>query len=118
MKIIIVDDNIDVTVIFKELLKIMGHEVIAIAYNGEEAIQFIKENNPKFDIVLMDNRIPKIDGLTATKEILKLIPDSKIIFLSADYSIKNEALKIGALDFLEKPIDYKELSNCLSKYSK
>jgi len=117
MKFIIVDDNNAIIFLFTEILKELGHEVVATASNGKIAIKLIEENQIYFDIILMDNRMPVMDGLTATKEILKINPKNKIIFLSADYSIRDKALEIGALDFIEKPIDFNQFSDRLAKYT-
>ena len=57
--------------------------------------------NPK--VILMDHRMPKKNGIDASKEILKIDKNVKIIFTTADISIKEEALSIGAFSFKDKP---------------
>jgi two-component system chemotaxis response regulator CheY len=94
-----------------------GHEIVAKAYNGEEAIEIFKNLQDNPDIILMDHRMPLKNGLETTKAILNINPNSKIIFISADYTVRIEALKIGAIDFLEKPVDFTTLIAMVEKYS-
>ena len=65
----------------------------------------------------MDHRMPIKNGVEATKEILKINPNIKIIILSADYSIKEIVMKAGAVDFLEKPFDFNTLFRLIEKYT-
>ena len=103
--------------LFEQFLVIEGHEVVSKAYNGEEAIDIFKQMSIKPDIILMDHRMPAKNGLETTQEILSINSDSKIIFVSADYTVKEKALEVGAIDFLEKPIDLNTLLTMIEKYS-
>ena len=96
---------------------IKGHVVTAKAYDGEEAVSLFKNLSNKPDIILMDHRMPIKNGLETTKELLEIDPQSKIIFVSADYTVRNQAFEIGAIDFLEKPIDLDTLVSLINKYS-
>ncbi len=86
-----------------------GYRVIGEAKNGEEAVSLFISFPKKPDIVLMDHRMPIKNGIEATKQILKINSKSKIIFTSADNSIKQEALSIGARSFLDKPFSITDL---------
>jgi len=97
--------------------------IISQAANGYEALK-LAENN-RYDLILMDLRMPKMDGIEATKKIRK-IEESKnyhrtpIIALTAS-AIKEEeirSLEAGMDDFLSKPVDEKKLINCFRKYLK
>ena len=59
--------------------------------------------------------MPVKNGLDTTIEILAINPDAKIIFISADYTVREKALKAGAIAFLEKPIDFNTLFNIIEK---
>lgn len=87
-----------------------GHEVVAKAYDGEQAIKIYRDFQDFPDIVLMDHRMPKKDGLTVTKEILTINPKCKIVFISADLSAKDQASEMGVSSFLVKPISIMDLS--------
>lgn len=101
-------------------MRIKGHSVVARAFNGEEAVEIYKKlvKNPETrpDIVLMDHRMPKKDGLTTTKEILTINPNCTIIFISADSEIKRKVLEINCT-FLEKPIDFRSLLERIASHS-
>jgi len=116
--IFLVDDDSSIMILFEKFLTVLGHEIVAKAYNGEEAVNLFHEFRKVPDIILMDHRMPIKDGITAAKEILELNNDCKIIFLSADYSIKDKALALGAKYFLEKPFKLDKLSQIIEKASK
>lgn len=97
-------------------MKLEGHEIVGRAINGEEALEIYKNFQNSPDIILMDHRMPLKDGLETTKEILAINPHCKIVFVSADYSIRDRALEVGAIDFLEKPIDFATLYRIIEKY--
>ncbi|QUH25954.1 response regulator transcription factor [Serpentinicella alkaliphila] len=103
MKIIIVDDDILVSSSLKTIIESNdGFEVLAVANSGEDAIKLYKEHHP--EILLMDIRMGKINGLEAAAEILNTFPDAKVLFLTTfaddEYIIK--ALKIGAKGYILK----------------
>ena len=115
--IFIIDDDLDIVLLFEKYLVLKGHEIVAKAYNGEEAIETFKKLQYKPDIIIMDHRMPLKNGLETTKEILSLGFDTKIIFVSADYTARTNALKIGAIDFLDKPVDLNSLIKMIEKYT-
>lgn len=86
-----------------------GFQIIGVAKNGQEAVDKFKLFSEKPDIIIMDHRMPIKSGIDATKEIISLGKNPKIIFASADKTVREEALSIGAVGFIEKPFDFKEL---------
>jgi len=60
--------------------------------------------------------MPSKDGVEVTEEILSINPNNKIIFVSADYTVRDKALEVGAIDFLEKPIDFNTLFRIIKKH--
>ena len=115
--IFLIDDDSSIMKLFEKFLTVLGHEIVAKAYNGEEAVKLFHEFRNIPDLILMDHRMPIKDGLTAAKEILNFNSNSKIIFLSADFTIKDEALALGAKYFLEKPFKLDKLSQIIEKVS-
>ena len=106
----------DIVTLFEQFLKLEGHEIVAKAFNGEEALEIYRSFQNAPDIILMDHRMPSKDGLEVTEEILTINPNCKIIFVSADYSVRDKAIDVGAIDFLEKPIDFTALFRTIEKH--
>ncbi|MBN1800453.1 MAG: response regulator [Candidatus Lokiarchaeota archaeon] len=111
VSIFIVEDDISLQNLYRMLFTSTGHNVLDIANNGMDAVEKFKAFNKKPEIIIMDHRMPIKNGIEATKEILKLHHNVKIIFASADISIREEALSIGATLFIEKPFDIQEVLN-------
>lgn len=105
MKVFIVEDEHNLQFLYKQILTRKGIEILDCAHNGEEAVSKFRDFSVKPDIILMDHRMPIKNGIEASKEILLLNNKTKIIFVSGDDSVKEEALSIGAIAFLNKPID-------------
>jgi two-component system chemotaxis response regulator CheY len=95
--------------LYEELLEAYGFEVVGVAKNGEEAVTKYKSFSIKPDVIIMDHRMPIKTGIEAMEEILAFDKNAKIIFASADETVKQVALSIGALIFEEKPFDNKTL---------
>ena len=90
-------------------------EVVAIASNGLQAVQFAKEHRP--DIVLLDINMPEMDGLTAYREIAKVYPEIGCIIISAekDAATFRTAISIGVQEYLIKPFTGDELEDAIGK---
>jgi DNA-binding NarL/FixJ family response regulator len=101
VKILIADDQKHARNGLKALLRVsMPHSEILEAANGREAQVLAEEHGP--DLVLMDVRMPEVDGLAATRWIRARVPQAKILVLSLDESLWNEALAAGADGFVSK----------------
>ena len=109
VSVLVVDDEISLELLYTEILRANGFEFAGFARNGEEAISMYKSLLVKPDIILMDYRMPIKNGIDTSKEILEIDNQSKIIFLSADMSIKDEALSLGIISFIDKPFTIKNL---------
>ena len=100
--ILIVEDDLSILKLYKMMLEMEGFDTFT-ANNGEKAVNMFKSFNKKPNIVLMDHRMPIKNGIEAAKEILTIDYDAKIIFISAEPSVKTKALSIGAIKFIKKP---------------
>ena len=107
--VFIVDDEPMLHELYGAILEMDGHEIVANAYNGDEAVEIWSRMDDPPDIIIMDHRMPNKDGVETTKEILKINPNTKIIFASADAAVRNDALKSGARSFLSKPFAMTDL---------
>ena len=118
-KILVVDDNKLNVKVAEKLLKPYNMNIVSV-YSGYEAIDLIKKKE-KFDLILLDQMMPGIDGTTTLNELKKIdgfnIP---VIALTADAIVgkKEEYLGAGFNDYLAKPINNDELYNLLKKYLK
>ena len=90
-------------------------QVIGIASGGLEAVQKAEELRP--DLVLMDVGLPKLNGIEAARQILKIMPNSKILFLSQnlDPDVARSALAAGAKGYVTKSDAHKELLTAVMK---
>ncbi len=109
VKIFIVDDDQSLQRLYTLILQESGFEVIDTAFNGKIAVEKCNNFQEKPDIILMDHRMPIKNGLDAMIEILQINDHEQIIFASADITIKDEALSLGACAFLDKPFNMKKL---------
>jgi YesN/AraC family two-component response regulator len=90
-------------------------EVVAIAANGTQAVQYAAEQHP--DIVLLDINMPEMDGLTAYREIAKVYPETGCIIISAekDASTFRNAISVGVQEYLVKPFTVEELEAAVTR---
>lgn len=112
-KIIIIDDDELITMSLKMILQADNEfEVVAEGHDGSEALTLYEEMKP--DIILMDIRMPKLNGLEAAKEVLAKYKDAVILLLTtfSDEEYIVQALKIGVRGYLLKQ-DYKALPESL-----
>lgn len=112
-KIIIIDDDELITMSLKMILQADNEfEVVAEGHDGSEALPLYEEMKP--DIILMDIRMPKMNGLEAAKEVLAKYKDAVILLLTtfSDEEYIVQALKIGVRGYLLKQ-DYKALPESL-----
>lgn len=102
MKIIIIDDDYLVVNSLKTIITANAIEVVAVGYNGLEAINLFENYNP--DIILMDIRMEKLNGIDATKEILKIDPNAKILLITTfqDDEYIAAALSLGCKGYILK----------------
>jgi CheY-like chemotaxis protein len=115
VSIFIVEDDESLLNLYKKALSLNGHNVVACAKDGEEAINTYKNLDKKPDIILMDHRMPVKSGLEAAREILAIDDDVNIIFASADKSVKEEALSLGIKSFKDKPFTLDRLFKNIEK---
>ncbi|MHB1380653.1 MAG: sigma-54-dependent transcriptional regulator [Thermoleophilia bacterium] len=112
--VMIVDDEKNMRFVIRRALAAAGYEVTEAA-SGEEALESFDRESP--DLVLLDQRMPGIDGITTLAEIRKLRPDIPVIMLTAHGSVADAvvAMKAGATDYLTKPFDVDELKLSVEK---
>ncbi len=114
--VLIVEDDEDNRELLRVLLEIWNYRVVE-AVNGIEALNLAEQVSP--DLILMDVKLPLLDGLEATREIRKSanIGSVPIVFLSgcAEAKFRNAANEVGANAYLVKPLDYDNLQTTIAE---
>lgn len=107
-RILIVDDEKNIRLTVAQALEPLAYEV-ATAVDGKDALHQLKEQ--EFNLILLDLRMPGMDGLEVLRRAVETQPDIQIIIISAHGTVENavEAMKLGAVDFLQKPFTPQEL---------
>ncbi|MBR4327758.1 MAG: sigma-54-dependent Fis family transcriptional regulator [Bacteroidales bacterium] len=107
-KVLIIDDERAIRNTLKDILSFENHEV-TLAQDGVEGIELVKNN--KFDIILCDIKMPKMDGIEVLEQLMQMGVESPIVMISGHGTLETavEAIKKGAYDFIEKPLDLNRL---------
>jgi len=108
-RVLLVDDEKD----FVEMLSLRLKEVeekVAVAYSGKECLETLK--NKEIDVVILDIKMPGMDGMETLREIKKRFPLVEVIMLTGHGSTETavEGMKMGAFDYLMKPADFDDLT--------
>ncbi len=103
-KILIIDDERSIRNSIKDILEFEGYDVL-LAKDGLEGIIAAKTENP--DVVFCDIKMPKMEGIEVLEKIKKIAPQMPVIMISGHGTIETaiETIKMGAYDFIEKPLD-------------
>ena len=114
LRILLADDDAALRRIIQFKLKQRGYEVIATA-DGEEALSVLCKG--RFDLLLSDMKMPKLNGLELLKEAKKVQPDIEVILITAYAAVSQavEAVKLGAFDYLTKPFEDDQLFVTIEK---
>jgi DNA-binding NarL/FixJ family response regulator len=114
MRVIVADDDPFARRMIKESLQRAGIVVVAEAHNGQQAVELALFYRP--DVVLMDVVMPELDGVSATRRIVKDVPDQLIVMLTS--SDEDEmgfvGLRAGAVGYLSKDVDVDKLPQALA----
>ena len=107
-RILVVDDNEEFCRNMTDILELKDYEVVT-AYDGFKALELVKQNG--FDLVLMDVKMPVMDGVETFKKVKKIAPDTPVIMVTAFVveDLIREALREGAFGSLKKPLDFDEI---------
>ncbi len=111
-RVLVVDDEPDAVELLQEFLTAKGYEVLA-ASNGEDAVRTVKEERPH--LILLDVRMPKMNGLEVLKQVWEIDHEVGVIMVTAvnEEETGREALKLGAFDYITKPLDFNYLERSL-----
>jgi DNA-binding response OmpR family regulator len=111
-RVLVVDDEPNARELLSEFLTAKGYEVLT-ASDGEEALCKVKDEPPH--LILLDVRMPKMNGLEVLKQVREIDHEVGVIMVTAvnEEETGRQALKLGAFDYITKPMDFQYLERCL-----
>ncbi len=117
IQVLIVDDEKDFAETLKERLTVREFDAESV-YEGSDAID--KVNNFDYDVVILDVQLPGISGIDILREIKRIKPLTEVIMLTGHATVQTaiEGMKLGAFDFLLKPVDTEDLNKKLTEARK
>jgi DNA-binding response OmpR family regulator len=112
--VLIVDDEKNIRLTLSQALEVLEVETDT-AVNGEEALAKLKEK--EFCLILLDLKMPGMDGMEVLRRVREIRPDIRVIILTAYGTIESavEAMKLGAADFIQKPFSAEEIRELVSR---
>ncbi len=113
-KILVVDDNEEFCQNVADILEQEDYTVVT-AYDGFKGLELVMQD--RFDLVLMDIRMPVMDGVQTFKKIKEIAPDTPVIMVTA-FAVEDlirEALREGAFGALKKPVDFDKLFKLIER---
>ncbi|MGN0692484.1 MAG: response regulator [Oscillospiraceae bacterium] len=118
MTVLICDDSLLARKKMVTFIKSLGVGTVVEAGDGEASVNMYKNHLP--DVTFMDIVMPKVNGVDALKQILKINPDAKVIMASSVGTQENlkEAITAGAYDFLQKPLEENQVRSIIEKLAK
>jgi two-component system, OmpR family, response regulator len=107
-KILLVDDEVAFANNIAKLISKRGYDIITV-HNGESAVKAVAEND--FDVIVLDLKMPGMDGMAALKLIKGKKPEVEVIILTGHGSFESgiDGIQLGAFDFIMKPVRFEDL---------
>mgnify|MGYP001309503136 FL=1 len=113
-RILLVDDEVAFANNLLKLLSKRGYDAVVV-YNGADAVNMVGEK--EFDVIILDMKMPGMDGIATLKEIKKKVPLVEVVILTGHGSVESgiEGMQLGAFDFLMKPVSIDDLQEKVSE---
>lgn len=117
-RVVIVDDNEDITSVVSDILEIGGFNVVGIGHDGKEAVSLYRKHKPNF--IFLDVTMPIMDGIQALKEIKKENSKANVIMITADdgTGVIQELKKLNATAIIVKPFKIEVIFETIKNISK
>jgi len=115
--ILLVENDIDLIQVYKEILELHEFDV-QTAFNGKEEVEKFKQTKPS--LVIMDGDMPVLNGFEAFKQIKEIDKNANVVIVTAftEFELKSqEAVKLGLIKVISKPLGVDELLNLAKKYT-
>ncbi len=113
---LVVEDTPDARATIVDMLRVAGLKVLE-AVDGQRALELMETSGPLVDVVLMDYKMPRMNGVEATQQIRRNFPDLPVLFVSAwdEPEMKRAAFEAGAAEYLVAPVGYDQLVEAISR---
>jgi CheY-like chemotaxis protein/transcriptional regulator with XRE-family HTH domain len=113
---LVVDDTPDARATLVTMLRVAGLKVLEAA-DGQSALELMETSGALVDVVIMDYKMPRMNGVEATRQIRKRFPDLHVLFVSAwdEPEMKKAAFEAGAVEYLVAPVGYDQLVEAVSQ---
>lgn len=115
-RVVIVDDNIDITGVFADIFEVTGNKVVGIGHDGRDALELFLKHKP--DFIFIDVMMPVMNGIEALKAIKENEPNAKVIMVTADNSTNTikDLEKLNATAIIFKPFKIEDIINVIKKF--
>ncbi len=115
-RVVIVDDNLDITGVFADIFELTGNKVVGIGHDGKDAVELFLKHKP--DFIFIDVMMPKMNGIDALKAIKENNPNAKVIMVTADNSTNTikEIEKLDATAIIFKPFKIEDVMKVIEKF--
>ncbi|MHA1127010.1 MAG: response regulator [Candidatus Heimdallarchaeota archaeon] len=109
IKIMIVEDDPLIRQLYETVLKKKGYDVVAVASDGAQAVTMYHDLDDKPDLIILDFRMPKMNGLQVSQEILAENATTEILMISGDPTFDRKAVISRGINFMQKPVEINEI---------
>ncbi|UCC92925.1 MAG: response regulator [Thermoplasmata archaeon] len=113
-RLLVVDDEEIIHRLLREGLQRHGITDVLFARDGLEALEAMEGADPAVDAVILDHRMPKMDGLTVAGHMRERWPEAQVIFFTADLEAAEKARELGLFEVLVKPVSLQIIFNTIS----
>jgi len=103
LSIFVVEDEKAFVHVYDAIFRLAGFQLADWAFSGEEAVEKYRSRIKNPDLIIMDHRLPGMNGVETMRELIKMDPSAKVLFVSADEKAKKMSLDNGAIAFILKP---------------
>ena len=108
-RVLIADDSASIRILLKDVLTMENYDIVGEAVDGADALEKYEQLQP--DVLLLDLAMPKMSGLEVLQQLQPKYPQMKVIVITANGSeqVYKECKKYGAIGYIDKPFDFKDV---------
>ena len=109
VRVLVADDSASIRILLKDVLSMENYDIVGEAVDGADALEKYEQLQP--DVLLLDLAMPKMSGLEVLEQLQPKYPQMKVIVITANGSeqVYKECKKYGAIGYIDKPFDFKDV---------